>query len=179
MVYFVRKSFILVILLSTLILIFIVRELDDIRQESNAICYNGNTEGLNVDHDIKKKVQSFTRERISKINADDRKDVKLLTKSSGTTASEKHKVEMVHSSNESEHSEKHMWRFYETLRLKTTNTSITFVLLITYGRSGSSWLGDMISQAGSTLYVFEPLQRTASQGFFKDNLVCFNSNTCR
>ncbi|XP_053386302.1 carbohydrate sulfotransferase 1-like [Mercenaria mercenaria] len=60
-----------------------------------------------------------------------------------------------------------------------TNHSTKFILLVTYGRSGSSWLGNITGQAENTFYVFEPFQRTLPQGYFKENFVCFNNNTCR
>lgn len=66
----------------------------------------------------------------------------------------------------------------DKLRLNTT-TNHTFVLLVTYARSGSTWLGEITNKAESTFYVYEPLFRIVVEGYYKKGVVCFNNNTCR
>ena len=59
-------------------------------------------------------------------------------------------------------------------------TSSVPVLLVTYMRSGSSWLGDITSQAKNSFYVYEPFQNIIKQGYYTSGLVCFyNYDQCR
>ena len=58
-------------------------------------------------------------------------------------------------------------------------TSSNLVLLVTYMRSGSSWLGDITKQAEGSFYVYEPFQFVIEQGYYTNGSVCFYNDTCR
>ena len=62
---------------------------------------------------------------------------------------------------------------------KKSLTSSKPVLLVTYMRSGSSWLGDITKQANDSIYVFEPFKRIIDQGYYTDGHVCFYNDTCK
>jgi len=64
-------------------------------------------------------------------------------------------------------------------KLRINATEKLFVLLLTYPRSGSTWLGEITSQADNSFYVYEPLFRIIVEGYFTRGSVCFNNNTCR
>ena len=55
----------------------------------------------------------------------------------------------------------------------------TLVLLVTYARSGSTWLGQITNQIRNSFYIYEPFQYIIKEGYYKTNQVCFNNNTCR
>lgn len=65
------------------------------------------------------------------------------------------------------------------LRVDSPDKRTTYVLLVTYARSGSTWLGDITNQAKNTFYVYEPLFRIIVEGYYAKNLVCYNNDTCR
>ncbi|KAL4223933.1 hypothetical protein ACF0H5_017394 [Mactra antiquata] len=54
-----------------------------------------------------------------------------------------------------------------------------FVLILTYARSGSSWLGSITSMAENSMYVFEPLHGIIKEGFYMKDKLCHYDNTCR
>lgn len=66
----------------------------------------------------------------------------------------------------------------ENLRVNASADRM-FVLLVTYARSGSTWLGDITSRADNSFYVYEPLFRIIVEGYYKKGVVCFNNDTCR
>ncbi|KAL4229005.1 Carbohydrate sulfotransferase 1 [Mactra antiquata] len=67
-----------------------------------------------------------------------------------------------------------------TLRMtEGDNTYPVFVLILTYARSGSSWLGSITSMTENSMYVFEPLYKIIYQGFYTKYEVCFYNETCR
>lgn len=67
----------------------------------------------------------------------------------------------------------------EELKLDKTALSATFVLVVGYGRTGSSWIGEILSKADESFYVFEPMQRPLAEGYYLKHLVAFNDNTYR
>ena len=67
----------------------------------------------------------------------------------------------------------------QQLLQKKSLTSSKHVLLVTYMRSGSSWLGDITKQANDSIYVFEPFKRIIDQGYYTDGHVCFYNDTCK
>lgn len=70
----------------------------------------------------------------------------------------------------------------ETIQQLLQHESLTSsipVLLVTYMRSGSSWLGDITQQAKDSFYVYEPFQTIINQGYYTNGLVCFYDDTCR
>lgn len=58
-------------------------------------------------------------------------------------------------------------------------TSSVPVLLVTYMRSGSSWLGDITQQAKDSIYFFEPFQFMIEEGYYSNGLVCYYNDKCR
>ena len=89
----------------------------------------------------------------------------------------------------------HLFTFYsfadliladETLRFDGENVpqerhsrNTTLILLVTYLRSGSTWLGEITKQAKNSFYTFEPFQAFIKQGYYANDSVCFNNDTCR
>ncbi|XP_053386163.1 carbohydrate sulfotransferase 4-like isoform X2 [Mercenaria mercenaria] len=67
----------------------------------------------------------------------------------------------------------------EELQLEKAELSATFVMIVGYARSGSSWLGEILSEAEESFYMFEPMQRPLAEGYYTSNLVCFNNNSYR
>ena len=66
----------------------------------------------------------------------------------------------------------------QLLQQKYVRSSVP-VLLVTYTRSGSSWLGEITRQATNSFYVFEPFQFIIQQGYYTNGLVCFYNDHCR
>ena len=60
-----------------------------------------------------------------------------------------------------------------------TMMSSNLVLLVTYMRSGSSWLGDITKQAQDSVYFFEPFQYMVQEGYYTNGSVCYYNNICR
>ena len=58
-------------------------------------------------------------------------------------------------------------------------TSSIPVLLVTYMRSGSSWLGSITSKAPGTFYLWEPLMHLIDEGYITNGSVCMNNDICR
>lgn len=58
-------------------------------------------------------------------------------------------------------------------------TSSVPVLLVTYMRSGSSWLGDITQQAKDSIYFYEPFQFMIEEGYYTNGLVCYYNDKCR
>lgn len=77
------------------------------------------------------------------------------------------------SKDKSKELQKYVLEHYESL------TSSNLVLLVTYMRSGSSWLGDITKQAKDSIYFFEPFQFIIEEGYFTTDHVCFYNNLCR
>ena len=67
----------------------------------------------------------------------------------------------------------------EELQLDKASQTATFVIMVCYGRTGSSWLGEILGKADESFYMFEPMQRPLSEGYYLPNLVAFNNNSYR
>lgn len=58
-------------------------------------------------------------------------------------------------------------------------TSSTPVLLLTYMRSGSTWLGSITNRAPGAWYLWEPLFHLIDEGYITNGFVCMNNDVCR
>ncbi|XP_060559375.1 carbohydrate sulfotransferase 4-like isoform X2 [Ruditapes philippinarum] len=67
----------------------------------------------------------------------------------------------------------------EDLKLDKATQTATFVIIVGYGRTGSSWLGEILSKAEESFYMFEPMQRPLAEGYYLTNMVAFNNNSYR
>ena len=66
-----------------------------------------------------------------------------------------------------------------TLRQEKTNPPVVPILIATYMRSGSTWLGAIANQAKESFYLYEPFQFLLENGYYTTGNVCFYNNTCR
>ncbi|XP_062590712.1 carbohydrate sulfotransferase 6-like [Saccostrea cucullata] len=65
-----------------------------------------------------------------------------------------------------------------TLQHQTYPKNVSKILLMTYMRSGSSFVGELLKFGGNVFYVFEPFWSVYEKSFRTDTEVCFRNGTC-